>query len=141
MKIYFLIGIIIFCFSCAEKKQQQESGNKTAKGTPEIKFDEEMHDFGKLTAGETAVFSFVYTNTGNSDLIVENAESDCGCVRVYFSKSSVKPNEKGKIEVEFDSSGLFGRQLKTIEIQSNCKETKQLVIFAEVKNELFEIKS
>ena len=77
----------------------------------------------------------------NQTLHQSNTESDCGCVLVHFSKDPVKPGEKGKIEVEFDSSGLFGRQLKTIEIQLNCKEPKQLIIFAEVKNELIEIKN
>jgi hypothetical protein len=44
-------------------------------------------------------------------------------------------------EVEFNSSGLFGKQLKTIEIQSNSKEPKHLIIFAGVENELIEIEN
>ena len=44
-------------------------------------------------------------------------------------------------EVGIKSAGLFGKQLKTIEIQSNSKEPKHLIIFAEVENELIEIKN
>jgi hypothetical protein len=36
---------------------------------------------------------------------------------------------------------MIGKQLKTLEIQSNSKEPKHLIIFAEVENEQFEIKN
>jgi Protein of unknown function (DUF1573) len=138
MKVYVLIFIVIVLFSCAGKKSNREI-NKTIQPT-EVKFDEEMHNFGKLTSGEIIVYTFVFTNTGKHDLVIENTETDCGCVKVHYSKVPVKPNEKGKIEIEFDTSGMVGRQLKTIEIQANCKEPKHLIIFAEVENKELEIK-
>ena len=99
-----------------------------------------MHDFGILQSGEIVVFSFTVTNTGNSELKIKNVEADCGCVHAEFLKEPVPPGKTGLIEVEFDSSGLFGRQFKTIEVHANTKKPKQLAIFAEVQNEQLEIK-
>ena len=137
MKFYVLIFFILLLFSCSENKVKKE--NKKTIEITDFKFDEEMHDFGKLESGEIVVYAFIFTNTGKHDLIIEDAESDCGCIQVSFPKEPVKPNKKGKIEIEFNSSGLTGRQLKAIDIHANCKEPKHLVIFAEVKNELFDI--
>ena len=139
MKVYVFFIVVFISFSCANKKPTQEKINST--GLTEISFEEEMHDFGKLLSGEIVVYTFIFTNTGNHDLTFKKVYSDCGCVHVDYSKNDVKSGSKGKIVVEFDSSGLVGRQLKTIEINANCKEPKQLVIFAEVKNEQIEIES
>lgn len=139
MKSYFAILILALLVSCGPKKTNPQ-GEKSA-GITTISFEEEMHNFGQLQAGEMVVYTFVFSNTGDNNLIIEKTESDCGCVQVNVPENTIKPGEKGRIEVEFDSSGLMGRQLKTIEIRANCKEPKQLVIFAEIKNEHFEINS
>jgi hypothetical protein len=43
-------------------------------------------------------------------------------------------------KVEFDSSGLFGKQIKSIVVHANKKKPKQLAIFAEVQNKQIEYK-
>lgn len=136
-KIIPFIFLVLF-FACSGEKTKTE--NQKTKELTEIDFEETSHDFGKLNSGEIVVFSFVFKNSGKSDLLIENAEADCGCIQVEFPKEAVKPGEKGKIDVEFDSSGMFGKTLKSIEIQSNCKELKHLVIFAEINNEQIDIK-
>ena len=139
MKFYASIIILAFLVACTSKnpKQQEE---KPARITT-VSFEEEMHNFGQLQAGEIVVYTFVFINTGETNLTINNTETDCGCVQVNVPEHTIKPGDKGRIEVEFDSSGLIGRQLKTIEIHANSKEPKQFVIFAEVKNEQIEINS
>ena len=145
MKNGFLLVMIIGIFSCAEKKpaEKEESNqiNYNTKQIPQIEFDTEMHDFGKLKSGEVLVYTFVFTNTGKADLIINKADTDCGCLKSKVANERVKPGEKGIIEIEFDTSGMYGKQLKTIEIQSNSKEPKHLIIFADVENEQIEIKN
>ncbi len=140
-----IIALIIGLISCSIKKKENKSEpNREINNTEQISqivFDSEMHDFGKIKSGEILSYSFVFSNTGESDLIIIKAESDCGCLQATTQNELVKPGEKGIIKVKFNSSGLFGKQLKTIEIQSNSKEPKHLIIFAEVENELFEIKN
>ena len=143
-KIVFAV-LVVGLFSCAANKQenQTEPENKTAVSAqmPKIEFEEEIHDFGLVQAGEILTFSFQFTNRGETELKISNTETDCGCIEATPEKDTILPGEKGYIEVKFNSAGLFGKQLKTVEIQSNNKEPKHLIIFAEVENELFEIKN
>jgi len=145
MKKAVFIVLIIGLFSCTGKKpdvktESNREINKTEQLT-EMVFDTEMHDFGKVKSGEILRYSFVFSNKGETVLTIKKAEADCGCLQAKVLKEQVKPGEKGIIEVEFNSAGMTGKQLKTIEIQSNSKEPKHLIIFAEVENELFEIKN
>lgn len=131
--------------SCHGKNEKNSDSTnpfskETIKGIPEFEFTEEMHNFGSLHSGEIIVCTFVFSNVGNGNLIINNVTADCGCVHAEFTKNPVAPGKTGLIEVEFDSSGLTGRQYKTIEIHANTKKSKQLAIFAEVQNEQIEIK-
>jgi hypothetical protein len=144
MKKIVLIFLIFALFSCIEKKpvQKKETDKEINKSTPrpQVEFDTEMHDFGQIKSGEILSFTFVFTNQGKSDFLIYNAETDCGCLEVKVPQKTISPGEKGLIEVLFNSAGMVGKQLKTIELQSNSKETKHLIIFAEVENEQIEIK-
>ena len=141
----FLFVIFVFTlFSCSPQKGNQKKAeiivSEKSTEITEITFNEEIHDFGQLISGEIVVATFVFTNSGKHNLVIGKIESDCGCVQVEFSKEPIKPNETGIIEVEFDSSGMFGKQFKSIEIHANCKEPKHLAIFAKIINEQLEIK-
>lgn len=105
-----------------------------------VSFDQDVYDFGTLKAGEIVVCTFTFTNTGKADYLIGNIETECGCLSVQFPQKAIKPGETGNIEIEFDSSGMVGREYKTIEINGNSKELKHLAIFAKVENELLEIK-
>lgn len=138
-KIAFLFFLLVL-FSCGQKAPKEiSSKNKPVENTS-IEFKEKMHDFGQLTAGEIVLFSFEFTNTGNADYSIKNIHSDCACVTTHFDKKPIKPGEKGRIEVEYNTAGLVGKEFKTIEIDGNSKELKHLAIFAEVKNEIIDIK-
>ena len=144
MNKFVFIIFVFTLFSCSPQKGNQKKAEITVSEKPtgitKITFNEEIHDFGELISGEIVVASFIYTNSGKHNLIINRVDSDCGCVQVNFSKEPIKPKETGIIEVEFDSSGMFGKQFKSIEIHANCKEPKHLAIFAKIINEQLEIK-
>lgn len=143
MKPLFYIVLLLLFISCNKAKQPADP-------TPSInvisdlpadalQFDTETHDFGVLQAGEKLSFAFKFKNTGEGPIQIKNAETDCGCISASFPQKTIKKGESGIIEVTFDSSGLFGRQLKTVGILWNSKELKHLIIFAEVENNQLEI--
>lgn len=137
--VLILLFIFLSCSSSKSEKQEQPKVEKTGQ-TTEFEFQKEMHNFGTLQAGEIVMFSFLFTNTGKNNLWINNVDTGCGCMSAEFPEKPLKPGEKGEITVEFDSSGLFGKQMKTITVEANVPKPKHLAIFAEVNNEQLEIK-
>ena len=88
---------------------------------PRIEFEREIFDFGKLIQGEKATYGFEFTNTGDSELVISQVNSSCGCTVPKFPRKPIAPGEKGKIKVTFDSSGRSGIQNKTVTVVSNCQ--------------------
>ena len=139
MKPFLFLTMVFLLVSCVNTNEQK---SKT-KADPEVtelpgdalKFETETHDFGRVQAGEILTFSFVFENSGSGPIQIKDAVTDCGCVSAKIQQNQVNQGESGVVEVTFNSAGLFGRQLKTVEILWNSKELKHLIIFAEVEND------
>ena len=104
-----------------------------AGSAPVMTFSEEKHDFGNVTQGEKVSYSFIFKNTGGSDLVISSAQGSCGCTVPTYPKEPVKAGQEGKIDVVFDSEGKSGLVEKTITLVTNCNpSTKILTISASV---------
>jgi len=109
------------------------ANGKTNSNLPEIKFEEEEYDFGKMTQGEKVSHDFVFTNIGKKNLIISSAAGSCGCTIPEWPKEPVKSGVEGKINVVFNSDDKHGFQEKTITIVTNCEPaTRILKIKAEI---------
>ena len=106
------------------------SGKSATLGSaPIMTFNEIKHDFGKITEGEKISYSFVFKNTGGSDLVVSSAHGSCGCTIPSFPKEPVKPGQDSKIDVVFDSSDKSGLVEKTVTIVTNCNPSTKVITF------------
>jgi hypothetical protein len=94
---------------------------------PQIKFEEEEHDFGRITQGEKVSFAFKFKNTGNSNLIITSAAGSCGCTVPEWPKEPILPGKEGKVNVVFSSEGKSGIQEKSITIVTNCEPSTKVV--------------
>ena len=87
----------------------------------EIKFDKTTHNFGKFSESnpvQTAIFTF--TNTGTSPLIINSAMASCGCTVPTYTKTPIKPGEKGTVKVTYNGKGKFpGHFKKTVTLRTN----------------------
>ena len=111
------------------------SGDTSKKQVPEITFDKKMHDFGRLSQGESIAYSFKFTNTGNADLVISNCDATCGCTVADFPKNRIKPGETGYITVSFNSAGKYGQEEQMIEVMANTQPSRtQLIVRALVEN-------
>ena len=100
---------------------------------PELSFETLRCNFGDITQGETVSHQFVFTNTGEGDLIISNAKGSCGCTVPKWPKKPIAPGEKAEIKVTFNSSGREGKQKKTVTLVTNAiPNTKVLTISGEV---------
>lgn len=100
---------------------------------PMIQFDEESHDFGKITQGEKVSFSFKFKNTGKANLIISSASASCGCTVPKPPKDPLAPGATDKIDVTFDSNGKSGHFDKQVTVITNCDpNTKVLKISGDI---------
>ena len=103
---------------------------------PAFKFEEIVHDFGKVVQGEAVSYSFKFTNTGKSDLIISDVSTSCGCTVPIYPKNPIRPSQEGVIKVSFNSMGKHGFQEKNVVVVANTQpNTYVLKIKAEVSME------
>jgi hypothetical protein len=108
-----------------------QEGTVSEAGTaPVIVFNEEKHDFGKIMQGEKVSYSFIFKNTGGSDLVISSAQGSCGCTVPSYPKDPVKPGEEGKIDVVFNSEGKSGVVQKTVTLVTNCNPSTKVLTIA-----------
>ena len=106
---------------------QTASGEEANAKLPTIKFEEELFEFGEITQGEKVEHTFMFTNTGDADLIVTSAKGSCGCTVPEWPKKPIKPGEKGEINVVFNSEGKKGRQHKKVTIVANTQPSTNVI--------------
>jgi len=100
---------------------------------PEFAFEKESHNFGKITQGEMLKYSFKFTNTGKSDLVINNASGSCGCTVPNWPKQPIPAGGTGNIDIEYNSAGKTGMQNVSVTIVANTiPNTKVLTVTGEV---------
>lgn len=68
-----------------------------------LKFDKQLIELGKVKKGEKREATFEFTNVSDQDVEIEFI-SVCECTEYDHTSLPVKPGERGKIEIIFDSS-------------------------------------
>ena len=108
-------------------------GYDSTEGMPVLTFDSELHDFGRLSAGENISYSFHFRNTGSADLIINSASASCGCTVADYPRGRVAPGEDGYVTVTFNSTGKSGQQYQEVTLVSNAQPARiRLKITAQV---------
>lgn len=98
-----------------------------------IKFDDQVHDFGKIPYAGDGTHVFVFTNTGKSPLLLTNVRATCGCTIPEWNREPIAPGKSDKITVKYDTRRT-GPFTKTVTVQSNASNsTLQLTIKGEVQ--------
>jgi hypothetical protein len=88
---------------------------------PVITFDSDVHDFGRLSAGESISYSFHFRNTGSADLVISSTSATCGCTVADYPRGRIAPGGEGYITVTFKSAGKSGQQLQEVTVISNAQ--------------------
>lgn len=96
-------------------------GFSVANAQAKIKFEKLSHDFGTFVeSASTQQCTFTFTNEGDKPLVINQAVASCGCTIPKYTKTPVKPGEKGTISVTYNGRGRFpGHFKKTITVRTN----------------------
>jgi hypothetical protein len=102
---------------------------------PKLKFDNPVHDFGKIKQGDQVSTEFVFTNAGKGVLNIRNIRASCGCTISNLEKNDLGPGESASIKITFNSRGRRGIQQKSISVFSNdpANPTQRITIKARVE--------
>ncbi len=135
--IYLLaISLILLTSSCNEHSKEISTNDvmntKSADGNthgdlPEIKFEEETHDFGRITQGEKVTYAFKFKNTGGANLIISSANGSCGCTVPEYPKKPILPGEEAVVNVVFSSEGKSGLVEKSVTLVTNCEPSTKII--------------
>jgi hypothetical protein len=82
--------------------------------------------WGKVNEGEKLTHYFVFENSGNAPLLIEDAQVACPCTKVEFPKHPVSPGAKDSIKVTFDTEGKFYYQDRVVKLVANTKKEEKL---------------
>ena len=95
---------------------------------PDIQFETQTADFGRLVEGEKTEIHYHFRNAGGDTLIIENVRTSCGCAAALVSEKRLAPGEKGDIRVTFNSSEFLGKPHKTVSVWSNDPDTPKVTL-------------
>ncbi len=84
-----------------------------------ITFAATDYDFGKVDSGTLVQHDYVFTNTGNQVLEINDVHPSCGCTTAGNWDKMVEPGQTGKIPVQFNSAGYAGQVHKSVLVTCN----------------------
>lgn len=109
-RLFSLLAAVMFCASVMAQAV--------------IKFEKTSLDFGKFRESKVQVGEFVFTNTGNKPLVIQQAFGLCGCTVATPPKAPIAPGAKGVIKVSYNGRGKFqGEFKKPITVRSNASNS------------------
>ncbi|CAM3760700.1 DUF1573 domain-containing protein [Flavobacterium cucumis] len=120
-------------FSFAQNKEAKVMQAPIATVTPAaapkqsaIKWDKEIHDFGDIEKGKPVTYEFTFTNTTNETVLITTVKPACGCTAANYTKTPVKPGEKGMVAATFNaaSAGAFQKSVTIITNEGGVDTSK-----------------
>ena len=100
----------------------------------EIKFEENLIDYGEIEYNSDGKRTFKFTNIGEAPLIFNRISSSCGCTVPKKPDQPIKPGESAEIEVEYDTKRI-GVFIKAISVSSNAINSN---VVLRIKGEVLE---
>lgn len=119
-----------------ERKIEIQSIARAAADTmmAEIVFNELVHNFGTVTANDTLIHRFQFTNRGAKPLEILDVVNDCGCATVKYPTTLIAPDESLYVEVIFEGVNGKGKESWLFKVLTNgTPEETELVVTAEVE--------
>lgn len=103
---------------------------KDLENAPKIEFSEGLtFEFDTLEQGEKVSHEFVFTNEGESDLVIRKIRSSCGCTAVMSDQEVIAPGEEAHISTTFNSTGKKGPVRKTVTVITNDPNQSRVILW------------
>ena len=118
MRILLYISVCSLFFSCSNSEDKLDE-NLIDNGAEITIVGDETINFGEIVQGKDKDIEFIIQNTGTGNLIITNAKASCGCTKLEYPKEIIKPGNKERIKVTFNSNKT-GEKKKNITLTTNA---------------------
>ena len=128
-----LVSVPVFVLLCFSMSCSQVSRPEfeTVEGIA-LAFEETSYDYGTIAQGSDGTHHFVFHNTGNEPLLLNNVRSSCGCTIPEWPKEPIPAGETASIKVSYNTR-IIGSFSKSITVYSNAEKPVVLVIKGKVQ--------
>lgn len=135
-----IVALFVASASFAQLKEAKVETTKAIQVTPSevkapaapkqsnIKWDQEIHDFGDIEKGKPATYEFTFTNTTKETILITNVRPACGCTAANYTKTPIKPGEKGMVAATFNAAnvGPFQKSVTITTTENGVESVKTL---------------
>ncbi|MCG8306093.1 MAG: DUF1573 domain-containing protein [Cytophagales bacterium] len=91
-------------------------------------FEEETFDFGSIKEENGSVsHKFVFSNVGDTPLIIQGVRASCGCTTPAWTKEPVPPGEQGFITAKYNPKNRPGSFRKSLTVTSNADPASKVI--------------
>ncbi len=135
--IHYPLSIALFV-ACVGPQPTKTAGGAVFDISAEILAErsDTLIDIGTLRAGEVVRYDARLRNTGPEPLVIKDISTSCGCTSVEWDKRPIAPGGEGNFSFRFDSRGMWGTQIKLIEIETSAsRRAFQVVMQARVESD------
>lgn len=81
-----------------------------------------MVNLGTLREGQVVRYDARLRNAGAEPLVIKGITTTCGCTSVEYDKKPIAPDAAGSFSFSLDSRGMWGLQMKLIEISTSAAD-------------------
>lgn len=132
-----LVCVWSFQMGCQRVLASEEPNEAAAVSEPgpRIKFENVVHDFGKVGPGTSNTCEFKFTNVGDELLEIIKVDKSCGCTPYTLEKKKYAPGESGTLKVKYSASKRPGSTKKHLYVRSNDKVQPKIALTVKAKIE------
>lgn len=97
-----------------ERVQPKVAPTPAKKPAPSVAWNETTFNFGDIDQGVPVTHDFEFTNTTNEVIIITDVKPGCGCTATNYTKTPIKPGEKGFVTAKFNAAaaGPFNKNIR-----------------------------
>jgi hypothetical protein len=120
-----LVGLFLFAGLLAcNTRQTNPKASVNTNCTATVQVSNTFVQFGNVKYGDEAGSSVWIKNIGQCPWVVKKVEVGCGCTQVEFDQTPLQPNDSVQVNIFFNTKGLEGYQVKSIDIFDNSLSGK-----------------
>ena len=80
-----MISIFTALFAIVASPFQNLQNEKKAEEPKALEWKKETHDFGNVTEGTKAKYTFTFVNKGTEPAVITSASASCGCTVLQYN--------------------------------------------------------